>query len=145
MRNSPFGYLGAWVIAILGPTSFVPILLETAAERRMYLPLVAVVALVVLGVYVISQRWLFPIIKAKGVLTIKGCQGLLAAMTVMVALALGLRRRAVLGIIATRRIYGRKYSRSNLTISWRHGNLGSLLSKSGRNKKQSLNFRRHWL
>jgi len=48
--NSPAGFLGAWFFLILAPTSsFVPIVTEIAAERRMYLPLAAVVTLLLMG------------------------------------------------------------------------------------------------
>jgi protein O-mannosyl-transferase len=46
------GFMAACFFIILAPTSsFVPITTEVAAERRMYLPLAAVIVLVVLGVY----------------------------------------------------------------------------------------------
>lgn len=50
-RRRPWiGFLGAWFFLILAPTSsFMPSVGEVAAERRMYLPLAAVVALVVGG------------------------------------------------------------------------------------------------
>ena len=49
IRRSPVSLLGAWFVAILAPTSsFKPLPAEIAAERRMYLPLMAVVVLVVL-------------------------------------------------------------------------------------------------
>lgn len=57
-RNNPVGFLGTWVFAILAPTSIVPIVTEMAAERRMYLPLVALVVLVVVGGYVWVGRML---------------------------------------------------------------------------------------
>jgi tetratricopeptide (TPR) repeat protein len=45
-----WGFLGAWFFLILAPTSsIVPIATEVGAERRMYLPLVAVVVLVVVS------------------------------------------------------------------------------------------------
>lgn len=48
MRRSGAGFLGACFFMILAPTSsFVPIVTEIAAERRMYLPLAAIVVLVV--------------------------------------------------------------------------------------------------
>jgi hypothetical protein len=48
VRKPPIGFLGAWFFLILAPSSsFVPIVSEVGAERRMYLPLVAVIALVV--------------------------------------------------------------------------------------------------
>lgn len=50
-RRSIIGYAIAWIIAILSPTLVVPIVTEVIAERRMYLPLVALVALLVLGSY----------------------------------------------------------------------------------------------
>jgi Flp pilus assembly protein TadD len=46
------GFLGAWVFITLAPSSsFVPIATEVGAERRMYLPLMAVVAGIVVGLY----------------------------------------------------------------------------------------------
>jgi protein O-mannosyl-transferase len=49
-RRRPIGFLGVCFFVLLSPTSsFVPILSEPAAERRMYLPLAALVILVVLG------------------------------------------------------------------------------------------------
>lgn len=43
-------FLGSWFYVILAPSSsFVPIVTEIAAERRMYLPLLAVIAVVVIG------------------------------------------------------------------------------------------------
>ena len=52
------GFLGVWYCAILAPTSsFLPIRQEAAAEQRMYLPLVAIVVLIVVGGWVIVNRW----------------------------------------------------------------------------------------
>ncbi len=49
-RARPVGFLGAWFLVLLAPTSsVVPIVTEVMAERRMYLPLAAVVTLVVVG------------------------------------------------------------------------------------------------
>ena len=48
VRNWPVGFLGAWFFLTLAPTSSImPISTEVGAERRMYLPLMAIVALVV--------------------------------------------------------------------------------------------------
>jgi tetratricopeptide (TPR) repeat protein len=55
-RNHPVGFLGAWVLLVLSPTLVVPIATEVAAERRMYLPLAALVALVIVGAYLPIQR-----------------------------------------------------------------------------------------
>jgi Tfp pilus assembly protein PilF len=54
-RNNPVGFLGTWVFAILLPTLVIPIVTEVAAERRMYLPLAAISALVVVGGYDLTQ------------------------------------------------------------------------------------------
>ncbi len=51
------GFAGAWFFLILGPSSsFVPIVTEVAALRRMYLPVAAVVAFVVVGGFAIDAR-----------------------------------------------------------------------------------------
>jgi Flp pilus assembly protein TadD len=53
-RRPAVGFLGLWFFVTLAPTSsVVPIATEVGAERRMYLPLMALVVLAVLGV-----RWL---------------------------------------------------------------------------------------
>lgn len=51
-RRPFLGFLGAWLFVTLAPTSsFLPIATEVGAERRMYLPLVAIVAAGVIGPY----------------------------------------------------------------------------------------------
>jgi Tfp pilus assembly protein PilF len=54
-KNHPVGLLGTFVFAILSPTLIIPVVTEVAAERRMYLPLVAIAALVVVGGYTLAQ------------------------------------------------------------------------------------------
>ena len=62
-RHRPWmGFLGAWFFLILAPTSsFLPSLGEAAAERRMYLPLAAVVVLVVMGIHALAGRRSVPV------------------------------------------------------------------------------------
>jgi tetratricopeptide (TPR) repeat protein len=55
-KRQAIGFVGAWVLLILSPTLLVPILTEVAAERRMYLPLAALVTLVVVGGYHLLSR-----------------------------------------------------------------------------------------
>lgn len=56
-RRPSIGFLGVWFFGILAPTSsVVPIATELAAERRMYLPLCAVVALAVMGGWSLLRR-----------------------------------------------------------------------------------------
>lgn len=59
-RNKPIGFLGACVLLVLSPTLVVPIPTEIAAERRMYLPLAALVALAIIGGYSIVEKLLRP-------------------------------------------------------------------------------------
>ncbi|NQU11192.1 tetratricopeptide repeat protein [bacterium] len=57
-RRHWLGFWGAWFFLILAPTSsFLPLPSEPAAERRMYLPLVAVLVVAVSGVIWLG-RWL---------------------------------------------------------------------------------------
>lgn len=56
-RHPRAGFLGAWFFLILAPSSSIlPTPTEIAAERRMYMPLVAVVALVVIGGHAAAER-----------------------------------------------------------------------------------------
>ncbi|HTQ38618.1 MAG TPA: tetratricopeptide repeat protein, partial [Pirellulales bacterium] len=55
-RRSPVGMIGAWILLILSPTSLVPVITEVAAERRMYLPLAAIITLAVVGGYGLMLR-----------------------------------------------------------------------------------------
>jgi Tfp pilus assembly protein PilF len=122
-RQPQLGFLGAWFLLILGPTSsFVPVLGEVAAERRMYLPLAAVVTMVVVGAYALGKR-LF-----------KAQQGV-----VLGCLASG----SVVGLFAFLTIQRNQDYKSNFAI-WQdtvvkrpqnaraHNNLGTLLAEAGR-------------
>lgn len=52
-----FGFLGFWVFLILAPTSsIVPLVTQTIAEHRMYLPLAGIVALAVMLAYLSLRR-----------------------------------------------------------------------------------------
>ncbi|HEX2853856.1 MAG TPA: tetratricopeptide repeat protein [Opitutaceae bacterium] len=51
-RRPVIGFAGAWFFLILAPSSsFVPLVTQTVAEHRMYLPLAAIVVLVVMAAY----------------------------------------------------------------------------------------------
>jgi tetratricopeptide (TPR) repeat protein len=52
IRRPMIGFMAAWFFIILGPSSsFVPLVAQTMAEHRMYLPLITVIALAVLGLH----------------------------------------------------------------------------------------------
>lgn len=56
-KNRPLGFVGTWMFAILAPTFVIPIATELVAERRMYLALIAPVAvLAVCGYELIRHR-----------------------------------------------------------------------------------------
>ncbi len=56
-RQPKLGFLAAWFFIVLAPSSsFVPIMTETMAEHRMYLPLAAVTVLVTLGLNLLSGQ-----------------------------------------------------------------------------------------
>ena len=58
LRRRPVAGFASWILAILAPTSsVVPVVLQPVAEHRMYLPLIAVVALAVTGSYLLLGRW----------------------------------------------------------------------------------------
>ncbi len=57
-RCRPLSFLGIWFFFILAPTtSILPIASEPIAERRMYLPLAAILILAVVGSIEFSRRW----------------------------------------------------------------------------------------
>ncbi len=57
-RKRPWSFPGLWVFLILAPTSsFIPIATEPIAERRMYLPLAAVMFLLVAGITALIASW----------------------------------------------------------------------------------------
>ena len=62
IRKPRRGFLGLWFFAILAPSSsVVPLISQTVAEHRMYLPLAAVIALVVTGIYSYLGRKSLPV------------------------------------------------------------------------------------
>jgi tetratricopeptide (TPR) repeat protein len=61
-RRSPLGFLGAWFLVILAPSSSViPVSTEIIAEHRMYLPLAAVAAAGALALGAVLPRRLFAV------------------------------------------------------------------------------------
>ena len=57
VRAPALGFPGAWFFITLAPTSsIVPVATEVGAERRMYLPLLALIVLTVVGAYVVWHR-----------------------------------------------------------------------------------------
>ena len=81
LRRPDFGFLGAWWFIILAPTSSIVPIKDFAFEQRMYLPLAAVIAAVLLaGRRLIRKRMSAPL-----------AVRLNAALVVIVAMTLGAR------------------------------------------------------
>ena len=57
-RKPAIGFVLIFIGTVLAPTSIIPILTEMAAERRMYLPLAALIVLLVVGTYLFLMRQL---------------------------------------------------------------------------------------
>ncbi len=55
-RRPAAGFLGAWFFGILAPTCLLPATLQIIVEHRMYLPLAAVITLLVTGSYLLVGR-----------------------------------------------------------------------------------------
>ena len=55
-RRSAIGFVGTWLFAVLSPTLVIPLVDEVLVERRMYVPLAAIVPLVVAGGYLLARR-----------------------------------------------------------------------------------------
>jgi tetratricopeptide (TPR) repeat protein len=87
LRRAPaLGFLGAWFFLILAPTSsFVPIVTEVAAERRMYLPLAAIVTGCVLAAYWLGRKLVLRAAESAGTRKLLG--GVLAAAALLSATA----------------------------------------------------------
>jgi tetratricopeptide (TPR) repeat protein len=56
VRKPKWGFIGAWFFLILAPTSSIMPIKDLAVEHRMYLPLAAVVAAVILAAYLAWER-----------------------------------------------------------------------------------------
>jgi tetratricopeptide (TPR) repeat protein len=77
-RDPALGFLGAWFFITLAPTStIVPIATEVGAERRMYLPLIAVIVLAVISLSRLRVR------PTAAAMIVVACAAVLAAGTVV--------------------------------------------------------------
>jgi tetratricopeptide (TPR) repeat protein len=94
-QNTPLGFLGTWLFAILSPTFLIPIVSEMAAERRMYLALAPLVVMAVLGVYRLAAFVLRPQAADSRARVI--AIGLPAALVAIVFCAVSAKRLAAYG------------------------------------------------
>ena len=85
VRAPALGFLGAWFFITLAPaSSVVPVATEVGAERRMYLPLLALIMLALAGIHAVLKRW--PDVRTRTIVSaiaLAGVAGALAAATVV--------------------------------------------------------------
>ncbi len=162
-RRRPWlGFLGAWFFLSLAPTSSVlPLVREAAAERRMYVPLAAVVTLAVIAVHAGLGR-LFRHVRSPDVLRRTVGAALLLATVVPLGYLTARRHEdyrsevgiwtdivakrpnntraqnnlggslEAVGLIKEAAAHYAEAVRSNPRFMWAHNNLGRALVKQGR-------------
>jgi tetratricopeptide (TPR) repeat protein len=82
VRAPKWGFLGVWFFLTLAPTSsIVPIATEVGAERRMYLPLIAVIALPVVALPVVTASFIRRMPSPAAWMVLVICSAALAAGT----------------------------------------------------------------
>lgn len=102
------GFLAAWVFVTLAPmSSVVPIATEVGAERRMYLPLVAIVVLVVVVATmvwdVVKKRWLAHVASTRpGALAFAGTFALVVVSASLTAVTFSRNREYESGLTLIR-------------------------------------------
>jgi Flp pilus assembly protein TadD len=155
-RRTSLGYVLAWFFAVLSPTLLIPLPGETVAERRMYVPLMAMAAWVVVAGYTAIERVLRWNTKGVGSLwrnwstskhesiPAKDSRPLSAGVATVAAVAL----TVILGAVSVRRVAAYK---DELTI-WEDAvryqpndplvqvNLGTSLGKAGRTQESKEHF-----
>jgi protein O-mannosyl-transferase len=124
-RNNPIGFLGTLMFAILSPTLIVPIVTEMAAERRMYLPLLALVILFVVGGYTLAQS----VQKRWG--GIGYARPAMATLALVLALAFGVFSAKRLTAYNDEMVLWREVLQNQPNNYMAHNNLGRLLIHSG--------------
>ncbi|MFV2068797.1 MAG: tetratricopeptide repeat protein [Pirellulales bacterium] len=131
-RRWAVGFVGVWFFAVLSPTLVIPLVGETAAERRMYVPLAAIVPLLIVGGYVLLQQAWRSVARRAGRESIR--RGPVAVFSVAtIALAIGF------GFVSSHRLVAYRDSLSlwqDAVVHQPHDplvqfNLGTLLAEAG--------------
>jgi protein O-mannosyl-transferase len=119
LRREAGSFAGVWFFLILAPTSsVVPIVTEVAADHRMYLPLAAIIAGIVLGVVFVAER--------------KRARAVTATLTIVLVVALGAMTYARNADYASEeRVYAQTVATRPSSARAR-SNLASVLIEQGR-------------
>ena len=131
-RRSSTAFVAIWIIAVLSPTLVIPLVNEIAAERRMYLPLAAIVPFLIVGGYALLQRVWQSAVPLDGQRSIR--RGPIAVFSVA-AIALAV----TFGCLSSRRLYAYRNELSLWQDAIAHQphdpmvqfNLGTLLAEAG--------------
>ncbi len=141
-RRPAAGFVGAWFFVILAPTSSVlPLVHEAVAERRMYLPLAALAAAVVIGAHAAMER------SFRSAMAVRSG---LAARRITVERALLVCAAAVLGgmTLARNVTYASSIEAYQASLAHRpgnarlHANLATALGEAGRQGEQLPEYQR---
>lgn len=142
-RGWAIGFLGAWFFLILSPTSVIPISTEVAADRRMYLPLAAILALIVVGGYWLISPYVSRLSTTNRAPVRKWLPAVGAALAILVptiVLAAISRHEAdkYVDVVSLWRKTVAHYPESDLA----HVNLGFVLMNSGHSEEAIEEFQR---
>ena len=127
VKRRPISFLGVWFFLILGVTSSVMPIADVAVEHRMYLPLAAVAAFAVLGLYTIAVN-----VRIRFGLQPRplGLAGLTAATLVIASLGFVTLRRNI--DYTSEVVMWSDVIRKNPVSTRAHSNLGKALIDQGR-------------
>jgi Flp pilus assembly protein TadD len=131
VRSSALGFLGAWFFLTLAPTSsIVPIATEVGAERRMYLPLAAIIVIASVTIHALGKRW--------------GTTRRFASVPAMVFV--GVTAALAMGTVARNREYASALSLAQTVVERRptaiaHHILGEQLLLAGRDAEATVSLR----
>ncbi|MBI4598222.1 MAG: tetratricopeptide repeat protein [Candidatus Omnitrophica bacterium] len=131
MYHPRMGYLGAWWFVILAPTSSIIPLADLVFEHRLYLPLAAVVLLIVLGADAIMRR-MIPVVGARRALAV--------LLVGSAALGLGIATLHRNAVYQTEESIWRDAVAKQPRNGRAHNNVGIALGKQGRYDEAAEHF-----
>ncbi|MES1213168.1 MAG: tetratricopeptide repeat protein [Singulisphaera sp.] len=141
VRRRSAGFVGAWLLVLLSPTFVVPIATEVAAERRMYLPLTALISWSVVGCYALASRSLTVARTARGRTTMSPLGVTIAGALLLTACYawLDVRRLAAYADEVTLWSDAELHQPDNSVVQI---NLGDALEKAGRRPEAIAHYER---
>ncbi len=141
-RRAAIGFEGAWVLLILSPTIFVPIVTEVAAERRIYLPLAALVALAVVGGYWLVRWSMRPVAAAgKSIFVARRPEFVMGAVAVALAVVFAVASASRAEVYNNPIQLWQSALATEPADCVAQNNLGSALAQSGRTQDAIEHFR----